>query len=733
MTPRAIGETPQRVQSLLERSDHFHTIRKQAQEAILHSQMLLSKDTQFQPYKEGEQVWLDARNLRTTHPTHKLHPKRYGLFTVTKVLSHVAYQLELPPTWKIHNVFHASYLSLFKETAEHGPNFLEPPPEIVEGEPEWEVERIIGMRYYGTKKIKQYRIRWKGYAPAQDTWEPIKNVHAPELVQQFLDEQRHGRDTSIRMARVGATKDDMNDPRESPFKIPDLQSTTNTSSRVLSKTSDPECATRLATETPSPKQKETRAAGAARANPRPGPAKPKRIQRLTPPSKPSTLPSNSLKGTSSNTSIPQPLGTPQPSTPLALGTTPPKIPSLNAAIAYELQNVPIKTTTYSTTASAKTPTAPRTTRTCPTTPSRWRPDLSLTLPNPSINNSFQNTPSPYLSRPSQRSSPSPWPTTTKEPEAVQTEARVRSWIAPRLLAIEEGMPPRRPPTPTPYANDLGPRVMDYTAGRPGALHHHPQPFDTEPLRQWDLPHIPPQEPPKENLPSLGFAPLRCYFCHDLRHAEKDCLEPHQRCKRDRRCVVPRRHPHFEQLCPFGAERGRWQTTAGRLRHVVSEHDVPSPDLRDILVEDAFDADSDYDREGGKCADHSPSPQGPAYPKDSLLLDPGTPSTTRPTEYWDNFELQTLNFQSPTPTSTPNHPPTGIQEDLYDPAWSGPNSPPITTDPWPQRNSPWSHRDDPYVPREWGGNGGLVADSVGADSYRGGNVTYPPTPASSTRQ
>jgi hypothetical protein len=170
---------------------------------------------------------------------------------------------------------------------------------------------------------------------------------------------------------------------------------------------------------------------------------------------------------------------------------------------------------------------------------------------------------------------------------------------------------------------------------------------------------------------------------------------------------------------------------GRLRHAVSEHDVPSPELRDILVEDAFDADSDYDREGSKRAERSPSPQGPAYPKSSLLLEPGTPSATQPTEYWDNFELQTINFQPPAsiPDALRIHP----QEDFYDPAWSGPNSPPITTDPWPRRDSPWGHRDDPFVPREWGGNRGLVADSVGADSYMGGNVTYPPSPTHSTRQ
>src|SRR5712675_3376227 len=161
------------------------------------------------------------------------------------------------------------------------------------------------MRYYGPKRIKQYRIRWKGYAPAHDTWEPIENVYAPELVQQFLDEQGHGHDISIRAACVGATKESIYDQRESQYEIPGLQPTTNIPSRALSVTSDPEYAKRLASEfsarilrgttqtlqvhlgspshraahhevlqeTPSPKQEETRA---TRADPKPsqGPAKP---------------------------------------------------------------------------------------------------------------------------------------------------------------------------------------------------------------------------------------------------------------------------------------------------------------------------------------------------------------------------------------------------------------------------------------------------------------------------
>jgi len=146
--PRAVNgasnQTP-----LSDRRKALEDIRKQAQEAILHSQMLLIKDTAFRPFKEGEQVWLDAKNLRTTHPMHKLRSKQYGPFRISKVLSHVAYQLELPPSWKIHNVFHASYLSPYKETVEHGPNFIDPPPDIIEGQPEWEVEKVIGMHFFG--------------------------------------------------------------------------------------------------------------------------------------------------------------------------------------------------------------------------------------------------------------------------------------------------------------------------------------------------------------------------------------------------------------------------------------------------------------------------------------------------------------------------------------------------------------------------------------------------------
>jgi hypothetical protein len=93
--------------------------------------------------------------------------------------------LKLPYQWKIHNIFHASLLTPYVETELHGQNFPEPPPEIIEGDPEFEVEQIVESRRIGKKKLLQYKIRWKGYSPAHDSWEPAAQVHTLELIKRF--------------------------------------------------------------------------------------------------------------------------------------------------------------------------------------------------------------------------------------------------------------------------------------------------------------------------------------------------------------------------------------------------------------------------------------------------------------------------------------------------------------------------------------------------------------------
>lgn len=48
----------------------------------------------------------------------------------------------------------------------------------------YEVEAILSSRVKHGKT--QYRIRWKGYGPADDTWEDEENVNSPELLAAFL-------------------------------------------------------------------------------------------------------------------------------------------------------------------------------------------------------------------------------------------------------------------------------------------------------------------------------------------------------------------------------------------------------------------------------------------------------------------------------------------------------------------------------------------------------------------
>ena len=139
--------------------------------------------TRFEPYQLGDKVWLEGRNLTTTHPTVKLALRRYGPFPVTRVISRTTYQLKLPPQWKIHDVFHATLLTPYKETTLNGSHNQEPAPELIDGQPEWEVEQILHVRQYWRQV--QYLIRWKGFSEAHDSWEPAANVHTDKLIHKF--------------------------------------------------------------------------------------------------------------------------------------------------------------------------------------------------------------------------------------------------------------------------------------------------------------------------------------------------------------------------------------------------------------------------------------------------------------------------------------------------------------------------------------------------------------------
>ena len=84
---------------------------------------------------------------------------------------------------KIHDVFHVDLLVPFKETEAYGQAHTRPPPDLIDGEEEYEVEEILGHRMHRPKK--QYLIKWKGYPSSDNSWEDATNVHAQDLVAEY--------------------------------------------------------------------------------------------------------------------------------------------------------------------------------------------------------------------------------------------------------------------------------------------------------------------------------------------------------------------------------------------------------------------------------------------------------------------------------------------------------------------------------------------------------------------
>ena len=59
---------------------------------------------------------------------------------------------------QIYDVFHVDLLIPYHETEAYGKVYLQPPPELIDGEEEYEVSEIITNRIKGRNKKKQYLI-----------------------------------------------------------------------------------------------------------------------------------------------------------------------------------------------------------------------------------------------------------------------------------------------------------------------------------------------------------------------------------------------------------------------------------------------------------------------------------------------------------------------------------------------------------------------------------------------
>jgi hypothetical protein len=127
------------------------------------------------------------------HPNHKLTEQRTTPLRIKRRVGRLAYELELPPNWKIHPVISVTHL-------EPAPKVLDPfrrprsdgqePVDNVEGDTdEWksyELERIVDHRFYGRHRKLEYLVKFKGWSNAHNDWYPEELLaNAQELVDEY--------------------------------------------------------------------------------------------------------------------------------------------------------------------------------------------------------------------------------------------------------------------------------------------------------------------------------------------------------------------------------------------------------------------------------------------------------------------------------------------------------------------------------------------------------------------
>ena len=147
-------------------------------------------------YKLNQWVWLSTRNLKLqVGGTKKFLPKYIGPFQITQLVgtgteaaprAPSAVKLDLPPTCKVHPVFHVSLLKEFVPR----PGQVPQRPAIrvdADGVPVFEAEAIVQEKVKTSRgrTVRSFLVRWKGYSALDDTWEEEADILSPTLIREW--------------------------------------------------------------------------------------------------------------------------------------------------------------------------------------------------------------------------------------------------------------------------------------------------------------------------------------------------------------------------------------------------------------------------------------------------------------------------------------------------------------------------------------------------------------------
>lgn len=134
------------------------------------------------PLRVGDRVFVRTDHIWTNRTARKLAEKKIGPFPIISQPSAMSYTLRLPGTIRIHPVFHVSQLEPEFPNTFDDRDQPPPPPLIVDGQPEYLIERIIDSKYNCTRRKCQlsYHVKWVGY--------PISNLPSDWILVDAFDD-----------------------------------------------------------------------------------------------------------------------------------------------------------------------------------------------------------------------------------------------------------------------------------------------------------------------------------------------------------------------------------------------------------------------------------------------------------------------------------------------------------------------------------------------------------------
>ncbi|KAL0381912.1 UNVERIFIED_CONTAM: Transposon Tf2-11 polyprotein, partial [Sesamum latifolium] len=184
-------DSPQSVRSPLARSfsqewkQNVDIARSCLEKAQKRMKKYADQNRRFIEFNAGDLVMVKVPDPRLSKSSRgrdpRLMQKYVGPLPIIKRIGTVAYKIELPSWWKIHNVFHVSQLKKYSADKEDDARNQPSRPQLELTKTKEKVaEVILNHRVTRTAKREhtEYLVKWKGCSSEENTWERVTNLKA---------------------------------------------------------------------------------------------------------------------------------------------------------------------------------------------------------------------------------------------------------------------------------------------------------------------------------------------------------------------------------------------------------------------------------------------------------------------------------------------------------------------------------------------------------------------------